>query len=122
VSDGGSDRDEVHVQALVLRDDETGLDDVHICVGARDIELLRKGVRAGFQQFVVDDHLKREEFSGEVVFAVLSEVTPQTPALWQAMAELEQHLMAVISAAKLTTTTGRPVRLSFTYTDHEDGR
>ena len=69
---------------------------------------------------MIEKHLKRREFSGEVVFAVLSEVTPQSPELWQAIAELEEHLGAVVSAGRLKTPTGSLVRVSFTYTDREE--
>ncbi len=72
----GAHIDDVYVQGLAVEGDKPGLNEVHICVGSPHIARLRDGVLAGFQQYVVDKHLKRLDFGGKVVVVILSEIAP----------------------------------------------
>jgi hypothetical protein len=108
--------DDIYVQGLVVESGEPGVHEIHVCVGAQDIGRLKDGIRAGFRQLIVDKHLKRANFGGKVVFAILSEVTPQSPGLWRAMLEMEEHLNGVVKAGRLKTVSDRPVEISFQYT------
>src|SRR5574341_1973864 len=94
--------EDVYVQTVVFRDETTWLEEVSVCVGGPDIERLKHGILAGFQAGL-DRHLHREEFGGEIEVVILGEVTPQSPGLWRAMGEMEEHLKAVIAAGRLKT-------------------
>ncbi len=87
-------------------------------MGGPDIGRLKEAIHAVFQA-TLDQHLSRPEFGGEICVVILSEVTPQAPGLWRAMAEVEEHLQAVVKAAKLKTASGQPVRVSFEYTERQ---
>jgi hypothetical protein len=108
--------DDVYLQSLVIEDEATKLQEVHICVGGPDIGRIKDAVRAAFEA-TIDQHLSRPEFGGEIHVVVLAEVTPQTPGLWRAMAEMEERLEAVVRVGKLRTASGHPVRVSFNYTE-----
>lgn len=110
--------DDVYVQSLVMEDEATKLQSVHICVGGPDIGRLKDAIHALFQA-TLDQHLSRPEFGGEICVVILSEVTPQAPGLWRAMAEVEEHLQAVVKAAKLKTASGHPLRVTFEYTERQ---
>jgi hypothetical protein len=108
--------DDVYLQSLVIEDETTKVQEVHICVGGPDIRRIKDAIRAGFEA-TIDQHLSRPEFGGEIHVVVLAEVTPQTPELWRAMTEMEERLQAVVKAGKLTTASGHTVRVSFAYTE-----
>ena len=109
----------MYVQTLVMEDEATGVQDVHICVGGPDIDRLADGVRAAFESVLLR-HLPRVQFGGEIHVVVLGEVTPQTPALWQTISELERELRGVIASRRLRTASGVPVLMSFEFTDAQE--
>lgn len=111
--------DDVYAQGLVLRDEATGLESVHICVGGPKIDRIQAAIDANFKA-TLERHCRRPEFSGEITIAILSEVTPETSALWRAMAEAEKRLKAAITAGKLQTAAGRPIKLHFEYTSADE--
>lgn len=108
--------EDVYVQTIVMEDEATKLQEVHICVGGPDIGRLKEAIRAAFEA-TIERHLSRPEFGGEIYVVVLAEVTPQTPGLWRAMAEMDERLQAVVKLGKLKTASGHPVRVSFDYTE-----
>jgi hypothetical protein len=111
---------DVYVQGVVFRDEGTGLEDVHLCVGGPDLGRLKQGIWAGFQA-MLERHLGRKEFGGRIVVVVLAEVTPQTPPLWEAMREMEDRLKGAVAAGRMRTALGHPVTIAVEYTSREDG-
>lgn len=108
---------DVYLQAVVVLENEaTHLQEVHICVGGPDVGGLKDAVLAGFRA-TIERHLRYAEFGGEIHVIVLSEVTPQSPELWAAMAEMETRLKALIAAGRFKTISGRALSISVEYTD-----
>ncbi len=109
---------DVYLQTVVLEDEATHLQEVHICVGGPDVGRLQDAVLAGFRA-TIERHLSHAGFGGEIHVAVLSEVTPQSPELWAAMADMEARLKAVITAGHLKTASGRALNISVEYTERD---
>lgn len=112
---------DVYLQTVVLEDEATHLQEVHICVGGPDVGRLKDAVLAGFRA-TIERHLGHAEFGGEIHVVVLAEVTPQSPELWMAMAEMEARLKALIAAGCFKTASGRALSLSVDYTDGDRRR
>jgi hypothetical protein len=108
----------VYLQTVVLEDEATHLQEVHICVGGPDVSRLKDAVLAGFRA-TIERHLGDAEFGGGIHVVVLSEVTPQSPALWAAIADMEVRLKALIVAGRLKTASGRALSISVEYTDRD---
>lgn len=113
-----SGRGDVYLQTVVLEDEATHLQELHICVGGPNVGRLKDAVLAGFRA-TIERHLGHAEFGGEIHVVVLSEVTPQSPELWAAMAEMEVQLKALITAERLRTVSGRSVSISVEYTERD---
>ena len=109
---------DVYLQTVVLEDEATHLQEVHICVGGPDVGRLKDAVLAGFRA-TIEHHLSRAEFGGEIHVVVLSEVTPQSSELWAAMADMETQLRALITAGRLKTASGRSLSISVEYTERD---
>lgn len=112
-------RVDVYVQSLVVRSGETGLQEVHVCLGSDDIGQLKEAMQSAFQS-TIERHLSSPDFGGDIVIVILGEITPQTPGLWRAVTEVEEQLKATIAAAQLRTTAGRPVNVRVTYTSRQE--
>ena len=111
--------DGVYVQGIIFKDETTGLEEVHLCVGSPDLGRLKAGIWAGFEQ-MLERHLSRREFGGEIRIVILAEITPQGPELWRAIGEVEERLKAAVVAGKLKTASGHPVRIALEYTSREE--
>jgi hypothetical protein len=112
-------RSDVYVQSLVVRSGTTGFQEIHVCIGGEDIGELKQAVLASFQS-TLECHLSSPDFGGEIVIAILGQLTPQTPALWRAMTDMEEQLKGVITATGMRTAGGHPVQLRFHYTSRQD--
>jgi hypothetical protein len=110
----------VYLQSLVVRDEASGLSEVHVCVGGPNVGRLKEAIWAGFQG-VLDGHLGERDFSGEIRIVILSEVTPQSPGVWRALAEVEERMRTALRVSKATTKVGRPVSLTVEYTASDEG-
>lgn len=109
---------DVYVQGLVVAGDD-GLNELHLCVGARSAERLEVALRAGFEQ-LLERHIRREDFSGRVHLVILGEVTPQTPEVWGTVERVGRELRSSLEAGKKATITGRPVGVTVQYTSGQD--
>lgn len=108
-----------YAQGVVFRVEATGLEEVHLCVGGPDIGRLKEAILAAFQQ-TLKKHLPRKEFGGVIQIVILSEVTPETPGLRRAMAEMEAQLKSLVMAGRLKTVMGRPVHVGLEYTGRDE--
>lgn len=111
---------DVYVQPLVYVDEQTGLDEVHVCVAVKDLGRLADALRAGYRA-TLKRHLASPGFGGAIRFVILTELTPGGAALWETVASVEQDLKAAVEAGDLRTVLGVPLRLFFEYAE-ADGR
>lgn len=109
-------KSDTYVQGLVVEGVD-GLEEVHVLVGTRDPGRLEATLRHGFEG-VLARHAERPEFSGRVRLLVLSELTPQTPDVWELVRRVEEELSSEAGATR--TAYGKLVSVSVESLNRED--
>lgn len=75
--DSSGQPEDVYLQGVVFRDEATGLDEFHLCVGGQDPTRIEDAILAGFND-AIGRHTPRLEFGGGIRIVILREITPQT--------------------------------------------
>jgi hypothetical protein len=103
-------RSRADVHSLLVRNPETGLNEVHLILTVDDIAEAADAIAESFEA-VVSRHRSDPDFGGQVVFVVRGPVpgTELPPELVQAQSQLKAK------TAGLETTKGRPFRARVEY-------
>jgi uncharacterized protein YtpQ (UPF0354 family) len=102
--------DGAFLQSLVVANEETGLEEVHICAGGADLGKLGQAIEDAFRQTLVQ-HLPRKEFGGGIRVVILVDMTPEV--IRRQLSSLEEHLRGTVAETRVKTVSGRPVAVTF---------
>jgi hypothetical protein len=105
-----SSGDDAYVQTLVVGNEETALEEVHICAGGPDAAKLGQAIEVAFREALVKQ-LPRKEFGGAIRVVILADMTPQ--GVRRQLSSLEDHLRGTIAETRMKTAAGRPVTVTF---------
>lgn len=110
VRESSESPDAPYVSTMVVADEASGLEQVHVCVGGSSLERVAGALQETFQG-ALQQHLGRAEFGGEIRVVVLAGMTPE--AVRGKLKDLEAHLRGFLDQTQLRTTTGRSVSVVF---------
>jgi hypothetical protein len=99
------------IERVVFTDERTGLEQLVVCVGARDLVRLKQAILRAFRS-AMDEHLVRRALGGKATIMVLCGLAPDTQGLSATVLEMEARLRGIVAAAELTTASGDEIRVS----------
>ncbi len=105
---------EPYISILIVQNDNTGLEGIHILAGGDDLDLLRQRIIGAFVQVI--QHLpERDQFGGEIKVIIIPDLTPQMKSLDDALAHLESHLQGISAEIPLDLPQDTPLNISIQY-------
>ena len=105
-------RSRADVHNLVIKNAETGLQEIHFIITVNDIADARDAISAAFDS-VVSEYRSKPEFGGQIVFVVRGPVPDRK--LPPELAAVQSQLDAKLAAPGIQTVAGRPFQVRLEY-------